>query len=548
MTEPESPASVAPEGPIAAPSLDGAVAWLNVAAPISLPQLRGKIVVLDFWTYGCVNCMHILRDLKTLEQRFPDELVVIGVHSPKFTNEKDTENLKRILVRYEIEHPVANDAGHEIWRRYGVQAWPTRVIIDPAGNIVGTALGEGNLEGFISAIRTVVRVFDERGELDRTPLLLDLERSRHADRALLYPGKVLADHASGRLFIADSNHNRIVVASIGVASGHDVASGFLGAEASAKAASRTRSTLLETIGSGLPGDNDGIFSQARFYRPQGLVLSQDNELYVADTENHQIRVVDFQARAVHTVAGTGKQGAWSGEGGEAMRIDLNSPWDLALKPGILIVAMAGPHQIWVVDLLHDRAYPYAGTGEEARKDGPVNTATFAQPSGLALDGNTLYVADAEANIVRALDLPPGNMVTTIAGGDLFKFGDEDGHGDAVRLQHPLGIAVYAGRLFIADTYNHKIKMLDPESRQVTTFAGTGVAGHVDGPAKTAQFFEPGGLSVAPSTGSGQAAVLYVADTNNHAIRTIDLATKHVNTLAIEGLTPPATWSYLGRPD
>ena len=145
------------------PSLDGAVAWLNVASPIAMAQLRGKVVLLDFWTYGCVNCMHILRDLKTLEQRFPDELVVIGVHSPKFTNEKDTENLKRILVRYEIEHPVANDAGHEIWRRYGVQAWPTRVIIDPAGNLVGTAMGEGNLEGFISAIRTVVRVFDEHG-------------------------------------------------------------------------------------------------------------------------------------------------------------------------------------------------------------------------------------------------------------------------------------------------------------------------------------------------------------------------------------------------
>jgi len=531
MTEPESPANVAPEGPIAAPSLDGAVAWLNVAAPISLLQLRGKIVVLDFWTYGCVNCMHILRDLKTLEQRFPDELVVIGVHSPKFTNERDTENLRRILVRYEIEHPVANDAGHEIWRRYGVQAWPTRVIIDPAGNLVGTALGEGNLEGFISAIRTVVRVFDpstpefaqslraSEHVINRTPLALDLERTRHVDRALLYPGKVLADHASGRLFIADSNHNRIIVSSLD-------------------------GTLLETIGSGLQGDNDGIFSQARFYRPQGLVLSQDNELYVADTENHQIRVVDFQARAVHTVAGTGKQGAWSGEGGEAMRIDLNSPWDLALKPGILIITMAGPHQIWVVDLLHDRAYPYAGTGEEARKDGPVNTATFAQPSGLALDGNTLYVADAEANIVRALDLPPGNMVTTIAGGDLFKFGDEDGHGDAARLQHPLGVAVHAGRLFIADTYNHKIKMLDPESRQVTTFAGTGVAGHVDGPATTAQFFEPGGLSVASSTGPGQAAVLYVADTNNHAVRMIDLTTKQVSTLAIAGLMPPTTWSYL----
>ncbi|MDO8680721.1 MAG: thioredoxin-like domain-containing protein [Acidobacteriota bacterium] len=535
MSGPEHTASEAPQGPIAAPSLDGAVGWLNVAAPISIEQLRGKVVILDFWTYGCINCVHILRDLKTLQTRFPEELVVIGVHSPKFTNEKANDNLKRILVRYEIEHPVANDADHHIWRRYGVQAWPTRVIVDPAGNIVGTAMGEGNLEGFISAVRTVVRVFDEHpstpvpadspahslraGGINRAPLPLDLERRRHADRPLLYPGKVLADEASGRLLIADSNHNRIVVASL---DGH----------------------VIETIGSGFQGDNDGIFSQARFYRPQGLALDDDN-LYVADTENHQIRVVDFQARAVHTVAGTGKQGAWSGDGGDALRIDLNSPWDLALKPGILIVAMAGPHQIWVVDLLHGQAYPYAGTGQEAKTDGPVNTATFAQPSGLAIDpstplgagGNTLFVADAEANVIRAVVLPPGNSVSTIAGGDLFKFGDADGSGDAARLQHPLGVAVYGGRVFIADTYNHKIKLLDPVSRTVTTFAGTGKPGHADGPGGRAQFFEPGGLSVAGNT-------LYVADTNNHAVRTIDIATREVGTLVLDGLTPPAAWSYL----
>lgn len=522
MSDPETE----PQGPIAAPSLDGAAGWLNVAAPISLAQLRGKVVILDFWTYGCINCMHILRDLKTLETRFPDELVVIGVHSPKFTNEKDNDNLKRILIRYEIEHPVANDADHQIWRRYGVQAWPTRVIIDPAGNLVGTAMGEGNLEGFIGAVRTVVRVFQEQGAIDRSPLALDLERTRQADRPLLYPGKILADEAGGRLFISDSNHNRIVVASL-------------------------EGRLIETIGSGLQGDNDGIFLQARFYRPQGLALDPSTppsrqpdsaslragNLYVADTENHQIRVVDFQARAVHTVAGTGKQGAWSGDGGDALTIDLNSPWDLALKPGILVVAMAGPHQIWVIDLLHGQAYPYAGTGEEARTDGPVNTATFAQPSGLAIIGNTLFVADAEANVIRAVNLPPTNSVSTIAGGDLFKFGDADGSGDAVRLQHPLGVAVYGGRVLIADTYNHKIKMLDPVSRAVTTFAGTGTPGHADGSGKRAQFFEPGGLSVAGRT-------LYVADTNNHAVRTIDVETREVGTLAIDGLTPPAAWSYL----
>ena len=470
---------------------------MNVAAPLSLAQLRGKVVLLDFWTYGCINCMHVLRDLKTLEERFRDELVVIGIHSPKFPNEKLADNLKRILVRYEIEHPVVNDANHEVWRRYGVQAWPTRVIVDPAGNLVGTAMGEGNLEGFVSAIRTVIRVFDQTGSISRAPLPLALERGRHADRPLLYPGKVLADQASGRLFIADSNHNRIVISSLA-------------------------GRVIETIGSGLQGDGDGIFSQARFNRPQGLALDSD-ALYVADTGNDQIRVVDFQVRAVHTLETS----------------DLRSPWDLALKTGILIVAMAGPHQIWVIDLLHDRAYPYAGTGEEARRDGAVNQAAFAQPSGLALNGNTLYVADAESNTIRSVALPPVNSVSTLAGGDLFEFGDSDGEGDTARLQHPLGVAVHEGRVIIADTYNHKIKMLDPSSGKVSTLAGTGVPGHRDGDAARAQFHEPGGVSVAGHT-------VFVADTNNHAVRTVDLRSSVVSTLSLEGLAPPAAWSYLRR--
>jgi streptogramin lyase len=222
--------------------------------------------------------------------------------------------------------------------------------------------------------------------------------------------------------------------------------------------------------------------------------------------------------------------------------NLKSPWDLALKTGILVVAMSGPHQLWAVDLLHDRAYPYAGTGEEGRRDGAVNEAAFAQPSGLAIDsspgaGDALYVADAESNTIREVMLPPVNTVRTIAGGDLFTFGDVDGIGDAARLQHPLSVAVHGGRVFIADTYNHKIKRLDPRTGKVETVAGSGAPGHADGAGARAQFHEPGGLSVAADT-------LFVADTNNHAIRTIDLRTFAVSTLTLEGLAPPAAWSYL----
>jgi DNA-binding beta-propeller fold protein YncE len=497
--------------PIAAPPLEGGVAWLNVPRPLTWADLRGKVVLLDFWTYGCVNCMHLLPDLRLLEERFRRELVIIGVHSPKFSNERSQENLRRILLRYEIEHPVVNDAEMRIWRAYGARAWPTRVIVDPAGQLVGTATGEGNLAGFVQAIDTVIRVFEEAQALNREPLRLQLERERVADQPLLFPGKVLADPRSDRLFISDSNHNRIIVAS-------------------------DSGDLLDVVGSGLKGDADGIFSQARFYRPQGLALA-GTTLYVADTENHQVRAVDLEARIVETVAGTGKQAAWSGEGGEATSIELNSPWDVALRPGILIIAMAGSHQLWVVDLINGQAYPYAGSGHEARQDGSVSEAAFAQPSGLTLDGDRLYVADAESNVIRLLALPPENEVTTLAGGDLFEFGDVDDVGDRARFQHPLGVAVHGGLVYVADTYNHKIRVLDPVTGRVTTLAGTGESGLADGPAGSARFAEPGGLSAARGR-------LFVADTNNHAIRTVDLVSGDVRTLALADLRPPVAWTYL----
>jgi DNA-binding beta-propeller fold protein YncE len=501
------------DGPIAAPPLDGGVAWLNVARPLSWHDLRGKVVLLDFWTYGCVNCMHLLPDLRVLEERFRSELVVIGVHSPKFNNERATENLRRILVRYEIEHPVINDAEMRIWRAYGARAWPTRVIVDPAGQLVGTATGEGNLQGFMDAIEMVIKVFQEGGAINREPLPLQLERHRVTDSPLLFPGKVLADPFNDRLYISDSNHNRIVIAT-------------------------KAGEVVGVVGSGLKGEADGIFSQARFHRPQGLAL-EDGTLYVADTENHQVRAIDLEARIVETVAGTGKQGAWRGDGGDATSVDLNSPWDLALRPGILIIAMAGSHQIWVVDLVNGQAFPYAGSGQEGRRDGAILEADFAQPSGLALHGSTLYVADAESNVVRAVTLPPVNDVTTLAGGDLFDFGDADGVGDIARFQHPLGVAVHDGLVYVADTYNHRIRVLDPATRRVRTLAGTGASGSKDGAVARAQFAEPGGLSI-------DRGVVYVADTNNHAVRCIDLERGGVRTLMLKGLRPPMAYSYLTR--
>jgi DNA-binding beta-propeller fold protein YncE len=487
---------------IRAPELTGGSGWLNTDRPLSLAALKGKVVLLDFWTYGCINCMHIIPDLKRLEAKYPNELVVIGVHSAKFKNEKETENIRRIILRYELEHPVYNDSEFSVWQSYGVRAWPTQVLIDPAGYAIGAVSGEGNYEVIDEAIAKTVADFRKRGELNEQPLKLVLERAKVGDLPLAFPGKVLADAHNDRLFIADSNHNRIVI-------------------------TKLDGTLVETIGTGERAAVDGPFEKATFYRPQGMALDDDT-LYIADTENHLIRKVDLKARTVETIAGTGRQSTEYFKEGPGRSVGLNSPWDLQLAGRTLYIAMAGPHQIWKLDLDKDQVSTFAGSGREARIDGELLKSGFAQPSGITTDGKSLYVADSESNIIRQIDLAKG-QVDTLVGGDLFEFGDVDATGDDVRLQHPLGVISVGDKVLIADTYNHKIKELDPLKRKVTTLFGTGKPGQADG--TSASFYEPGGLSVA----NGK---LYVADTNNHAIRVIDLKTRETMTLRINGLMPP----------
>ncbi len=497
---------------VRAPELTGGRGWLNTDKPLTLAALKGKVVLLDFWTYGCINCIHIIPDLKKLEAKYPNELVVIGVHSAKFENEKETENIRRIILRYELEHPVYNDADFKVWQSYGVRAWPTQVLIDPAGYVIGAVSGEGNYDIIDQVVAKTIGEFRKRGELNEEPLKLTLERAKVGDLPLAFPGKVLADQKSDRLFIADSNHNRIVV-------------------------TRLDGTLLETIGSGERGSTDGTYEKAGFYRPQGMVLDGDN-LFVADTENHLIRRIDLKTKTVSTVAGTGQQSREYFLRGPARTIPLSSPWDLQLIGRQLYIAMAGPHQIWKLDLDKQQVSTFAGSGREARLDGGLMDAGFAQPSGITSDGKKLFIADSESNIIREID-PASGTVETLVGGDLFEFGDVDATGDDVRLQHPLGVVSYGESVLIADTYNHKIKQLDPKQRTVKTFSGVGKPGQADGSA--ASFYEPGGLTIA----NGK---LYVADTNNHAIRVVDLKTKSASTLNIKGLEPPAATAQMTSTD
>ena len=489
---------------VRAPELIGGKSWLNTDQPLSLAKLRGKIVLLDFWTYGCINCIHIIPDLKKLETQYGDKLVVIGIHSAKFENEGETENIRKVILRYNIEHPVVNDADFKIWDQYAVRAYPTQVLIDPDGYIVGRFVGEGNFAETNTAISETVSEFEKKGKLDETPLKFALERAKVGDLPLAFPGKVLADKQSNRLFIADSNHNRIVETDL-------------------------NGKLIDTIGSGEMSRKDGDFQTATFHKPQGMAIAGDM-LYVADTENHSIRRINLKTKKVETIAGTGSLEGFDGTGGKPLETSLRSPWDLSLVGENLYIAMAGSHQIWRMDLAKNTIEPYAGSRYEARTDGDLKNAAFSQPSGIVSDGKELFVADSEANIIREVSFQK-ETVDTLVGGDLYVFGDKDGAGDDVRLQHPLGIDLYDGNVLLADTYNHKIKLLNPEKRTVTTFLGTGKSGQMDG--KNPTFYEPGGISAA----NGK---LYIADTNNQAIRVVDLKTKETSTLKISGLTPPKT--------
>jgi len=488
-------------------TLDGGVGWINTDRPIHLNKLRGKIVLLDFWTYCCINCHHVLPDLAKLEAKYKNHLVVIGVHTAKFPAERETENIRKKVREYGIKHPVVNDANQVLWRRFAIEGWPTLIVIDPTGQPIYKQSGEGQFEALDQVIGTLVAQHKAAGDLDETPVEFFPEREKTHTEGLLFPGKVLADPAGHRLFISDTGHNRVVITNL--------AGEFQGA-----------------IGNGEEGLVNGSYEQARLNRPQGMCLVGET-LYVADTENHAIRAVDLKAKTVRTVAGNGTQASFGTQGGPGPDTSLNSPWDLILLPGtrVLAVAMAGPHQIWQFNLDTSVVRLWAGTGNENIVDGPLDAAAFAQPSGLATDGKHLFIADSEVSGVRSIDLTVPDdqkQVETVVGVGLFGFGDVDGRGSRVRLQHCLGLTYGKGELFVADSYNNKVKTCDPPTKSVHSFVGSRTPGTTDTPPL---FNEPGGLSLVGND-------LYVADTNNHQIRVVALETRKVRTLKLTGVSAP----------
>ncbi|WP_432000607.1 NHL domain-containing thioredoxin family protein [Streptomyces sioyaensis] len=429
---------------VRAPELVGKGGWLNTGnKDLTLSDLRGRIVVLDFWTFCCVNCLHVLDELRALEERHRDTVVIVGVHSPKFVHEAEHQAVVDAVERYGVEHPVLDDPELATWKQYAVRAWPTLVVIDPEGYVVAQHAGEGHAHAIEKLVEELEAEHTAKGTLRRgdgpyvppEPVATDLR----------FPGKAVRLPHGGFLVSDTTRHQLVELAADG-------------------------EQVLRRIGSGARGLTPDSFNE-----PQGLALLPDGTVAVADTVNHAIRVFDPESGALETVAGTGTQW-WQGSptSGPAREVALSSPWDLAWWRDRLWIAMAGVHQLWTYDPATGTVEVAAGTTNEGLVDGPAAEAWFAQPSGLAAAGERLWLADSETSAVRWVEpagTGDGYVVRTAVGTGLFDFGHRDGAAGQALLQHPLGVtALPDGSVAIADTYNHALRRFDPASGEVTTLA------------------------------------------------------------------------------
>lgn len=510
--------------PFQCPDFPRRADWIN-AQPLSFESnLSGKLVLLDFFTYCCINCQHVLPKLAALEAKYGADgsggFVVVGVHSAKFSAERDTANVAAAVDRYNVKHPVINDSTMKLWNTLGISSWPSLALIAPSGRVLALWSGERQEDDIDIMVAAALEYYADA--IDHRPLPAVPKQAalfgQRSQSPLRYPGKILLSHDGKAMFIADSGNNRILQI--------DIASGV---------ASRVFGDGEE----GLVDSSDG--TKARFHSPQGLAF-HDNTLYVADTESHAVRAIDLKNGSVSTVGGDNEQGFDYQGGKVGQNQQLSSPWDIEVVNDWVYVAMAGTHQIWRTNVRSPGGdygpwQVFSGTGRELEKNSRIGrTASWAQPSHLsATPEGLMFVADSESSSVRAIDLSIDSYPTrTVAGGDgllaenLFAFGDKEGRGAKAKFQHPLAVCFDAvgNRLFVADSYNHRIKVID-STGLASDFCGAGKPGFQDGAAAKAKFWEPAGLAI-----SADGKTLYVADTNNFAIRAVNTSSKEVSTLPI----------------
>ncbi len=458
--------------------------WLNVTRPVTADDMKDKFLLLDFWTYGCINCIQVAPDLEALEKTFGDKLLVLGIHSAKFKGEQDNARILSAAKRFGLNHPVVNDADFAIWKSFGVAAWPTLILLGPDGNEISRYSGEGHREDIKNDIAKNIGAIPSGTKSKMTASLIP---AKSIDTPLSFPSRILPAHSESYgdvLWVADTGHHRLIAID---RDGH----------------------IKMTIGSGTRGLKDGPLASAQFNKPHGMEIIGDT-LYVADTGNHALRRVDLKDGTVTTLSGDGARGfkRIPADGQKASDVQIASPWDIRMFPDArkteLIIAMAGFHQLYAYDIQTGLVRPYAGSGAEGIVDGESNKATLAQPSGLSIasDG-TIYFVDAESSALRQMK---DGKIETLIGTGLFDFGLKDGTYPSAQMQHPQGLNEKSGRIYIADTYNNAIRIFDTTTKELSTLKLSDTT-----------LNEPTDIKVTDNTA-------YIVDTGNHRILNVDLTT------------------------
>lgn len=416
---------------IRAPELVGR-GWLNTDGPLTLRELRGRFVLLDFWTFCCVNCLHVIDELRPLEQRWSTELVVVGVHSPKFVHEADPEALRAAVERYAVHHPVLDDPDLVTWQAYTARAWPTLVLLDPEGYVVAQYAGEGHAHAVSALLEELVPRHRERATL--APAGSPYVATPVQSGDLRFPAAVV-ELADGSLLVADAGHDEVV-------------------ELSPEGEVRRRFGGFR--------EPNGLCRL-----PEEIAARVGYDVVVADTVGHRLRGISLATGEVTGLAGDGQQ--WMPGDGTAR---LSSPWAVAWWRERVWIAMAGIHQLWTLDPITGEIDVAVGTTQEGLRDGPAEEAWLAQTSGLAAAGDRLWLADPETSALRWVQAGSGGLtVHTAVGTGLFDFGFRDGPAAGALLQHPLGVTVLPdGSMAVCDTYNGAVRRFDPVTGAVTTVA------------------------------------------------------------------------------
>ncbi|PKM12522.1 MAG: hypothetical protein CVV15_03685 [Gammaproteobacteria bacterium HGW-Gammaproteobacteria-5] len=445
--------------------------WLN--APVqSLADARGRVAVVAVVSASSAWSQNLIDELRRVQARHPEQVRAFVVHCPKFDAERDPRMLGKWINRLGIGLPVASDPEFALWQQLDLQAWPSLVVFDIDGSLHEVMIGDTRGEQIEACVSELLDYHDGLLVIGEAPVFVRQEPRL----PLRFPAglAVTAEH----IYVVDSGNHRVLECT------HE-------------------GRIMRQFGSGNADMLDGRSGEAAMRRPMGIALLRE-ALYITDTGNHALRKISLHDGDIETLLGTGRPGATDGGSyRDGERYALDQPLGICAQNQCLYIANSGTNQVLALDMGERELLMLAGSGALGRYDAKAAAAILAQPAGIGILGQKLYFTDAGVSSIRSIQLE-NRAVTTLFGAGLYEFGDVDGTRDCARLQYPTALATDAehGRLWIADTYNNALRRLPIGAQELTRLP------------VSLRLHQPMGLAVA-------AGSLWLANTNAHEVLRID---------------------------